>query len=236
MEALYLKDHYLKEFDAEVVEVKDDKYLVLDQTAFYPSSGGQPHDTGVISKDGEEFKVVYCGKFDGKISHEVDKPGLKVGDKVHCVLDWDRRYKLMRSHTAAHIISEVIHRESGALITGNQLDVDKSRTDFSVDDYDPEKMEEYIAKANEIVEKDLPVTVEFVPREEAMKIPQVSKLAKGLPESLKTIRLVRIGDFDVQGDGGTHVKSTMEIGKIEMVSCKNKGKNNRRMYFKVASQ
>ena len=94
-------------------------------------------------------------------------------------------------------------------------------------------MEEYIGKANEIVEKDLPVTVKFMPREEAMKIPQVSKLAKGLPESLQTIRIVSIGDFDVQGDGGTHVKSTKEIGKIELIACKNKGKNNRRLYFKI---
>ena len=107
MKELYMQDSYLKEFEATVEGVKDDKYVVLDKTAFYPASGGQAFDTGVFIKDGEEFPVVFVGKFSGKISHEVSKPGLKEGDKIIGRINWDRRYKLMRMHTAAHVFSSV---------------------------------------------------------------------------------------------------------------------------------
>jgi len=232
-DAIYLSDSYIKEFDAVVTEMKDGKFIVLDKAGFYPQSGGQASDTGTIIRGPDTFKMVFCGKFDGKISHEVDKPGLNVGDKVHCILDWDRRYKLMRSHTAAHIICEVINRETGALITGNQLNVDQSRIDFSLENYDTSKLQDYIAKANDVVNQDLPIKVEFVTRDEIINRPNITKLAKGLPESIKDVRLLYIGDFDVQADGGTHVKSTKEVGKIELVKTENKGKNNRRLYFKL---
>ena len=230
-EELYLRDSYLKEFDAEVIEVNDDKFIVLDKTGFYPVGGGQPYDEGVIRTENNEFKVVYVRKFSGKVSHEVDRPGLKVGDKVHCRVDWDRRYRLMKMHTSIHLLSEVIYRDTGSLITGGQLGIEKSRMDFALQEYDPEKIKSYIDKANELIEKDLQVSVRFLPREEAMKLPQVSKLAKGLPESLKEIRIVDIGGYDVQADGGTHVKSTKEIGKIKLLKIDNRGKNNRRIYF-----
>lgn len=234
MEELYLKDSYLKEFTSTVKEVTDGKFIVLDQTAFYPASGGQPYDEGVmVNEHGEKFKVIYVGKFSGKISHEVDKLGLKIGDKVECKIDWDRRYKLMRLHTATHILSEVLYREESAIITGGQMGLEKSRMDFSLENYDLEKIKSHIDKANEIIGKDLPVSVEFLPREEAMKLPKLSKLAKGISDSLKIIRIVNIGDFDVQADGGTHVKSTKEIGKLEFMRCDNKGKNNRRVYYKL---
>ena len=119
-EVLYLLDCYLKEFEASVESVKDDKYVVLDKTAFYPNAGGQPYDTGKFIKNGEEFKVVFAAKFGDVISHEVDKPGLKPSDKVKGVIDWDRRYRLMRMHTAAHVISIIIEIDANALITGNQ--------------------------------------------------------------------------------------------------------------------
>jgi misacylated tRNA(Ala) deacylase len=230
--ALYLEDSYLKEFDAEVKEANG-KYIVLDKTAFYPNSGGQLFDTGTITKDNKEYNVVYVGKFNGQISHEVDKEGLKKGDKVRCKINWQRRYKLMRSHTSAHIISQIIHKETSALITGNQLKLEKSRVDFSLEKYNPDNMQKYIDMANEIVDKDLKVSTEYISREEAENKPELSKLAKGLPKGIKEIRLVKIGNFDIQADGGTHVKSTKEIGKIKLIKCKNKGKNNRRLYFKI---
>lgn len=231
--ALYLEDSYLKEFEAEVKEVSNDNFIVLDKTAFYPKGGGQPNDTGTMKTESEEYKVVFCGKFSGKISHEVDKPGLKIGDKVNCVIDWDKRYKLMRSHTAAHILSAVIHKATEALITGNQLELEKSRIDFSVEKYDPEKMKEYIEESNKVVGQDLPISADVISREEAMKIPSIFKLAKGFPESMKEFRILKIGDFDTQADGGTHVRSTKEVGKIELIRCDNKGKNNRRVYFRL---
>lgn len=168
---LYLHDSSLKEWDAEVVSVDKDKYIVLNKTAFYPNAGGQPYDTGSITtEDGAEYKVVYVGKFSGKISHEVDKPGLKPGDKVHCKLDWERRYTLMRMHSAAHILSAIYHNEAGAIITGNQLNIDKSRMDFSLEAFDREKIQQYLDMANEIVEKDLPIQTQFITREELEKV------------------------------------------------------------------
>lgn len=232
MEALYLKDHYLKEFTAKVVNVEGN-FVYLDQTAFYPTGGGQPHDTGSLYRDKEEFEVVFTKKMSGRIAHQVEKEGLKIGDEVKGTVDWERRYRLMRVHTAAHILAETIHKETGALITGNQLDIDKSRIDFSLEDFDKDKLIECVSKSNEIIEKDLPIKAYFLPREEAMKIPQVTKLAKGLPESIKEVRIVEIGDYDKQADGGTHVKSTKEVGKIEFLKADNKGKNNRRVYYNI---
>lgn len=235
-EVLYLKDSYLKEWDAKVKEVNQGKFIVLDRTAFYPASGGQPCDTGIITtEDRREFKVVYVGKFSGEISHEMDKEGLKPGDKVKCRIDWERRYMLMRMHTAAHIISQIIHQDTGALITGNQLDTEKSRIDFSVEEFDREKLKSYEEKANSVLGKGIEITLEFMKREDVEKDPKMTKLAKGLPPGIKELRIVRIGDFDYQADGGTHVKNTKEVGKISFVDFVNKGKNNRRIYFRLES-
>ena len=150
--ALYMDDSYLKSWDAKVTSVKDGKFIILNQTAFYPKGGGQPWDEGFIIKDGEKFKVVYVGKFSGKISHEVDKPGLQEGDEVSCELDWDRRYTYMRYHTASHLISNILYRRADAKITGNQIEMDKTRMDFSMVDYSPEKLRAYVDEANEIIE------------------------------------------------------------------------------------
>jgi len=234
MQALYMEDSYLKEFEADVVSVKDGKFVVLDKTAFYPNSGGQPHDTGMMTaEDGAQYNVVFTGKFSGQISHEVDKEGLKQGDKVKCALDWDRRYKLMRMHTAAHLLCSFFHKKAGALITGNQLNIEKSRIDFSLDDFDREKINEYVRDANDVVQKGVEVKTYTLPREEAMKIPDVVKLANALPPSIKELRIVEIEGVDTQADGGTHVKNTSEIGTISLLKAENKGKNNRRIYYKV---
>lgn len=228
---LYLEDSYLKEFEAEVVSVADEKYIVLNQTAFYPTSGGQPNDEGIMKTEDNEYLVVYCGKFNGFISHEVNKPGLKVGDKVKCKIDWNRRYHFMRLHTAVHVLAETFYKDTHCLITGGQLGFERSRMDFALQEYDPEKIKSYVDKANEILAQDLPIKVEFLSREEAMKIPQVSKLAKPISESLQTIRIVSIGNYDLQADGGTHVNSTGEVGQIKLLKIDNRGKDNRRIYF-----
>lgn len=227
---LYLKDHYLKEFDATVVSVKEGKFVVLDQTAFYPNSGGQPFDTGVLIRGDQKFRVLYVGKFDGEISHEVE-PGLAPGDRVHGVIDWDRRYRLMRMHTASHILSAIFHREAGALITGNQLGLDSSRIDFSLENFDRDAIQNYVAQANSYVKATLPVSIKFISRDEALQLPGLVKLAKGLPPAITEIRLLEIKDVDTQPDGGTHVANTSEVGTIELLDMENKGKNNRRLYF-----
>jgi len=231
MEKLYMDDCYLKEFEATVTSVTDDKYIVLDKTAFYPNSGGQPHDTGTFVKEDEEYKVVFTAKVKDGISHEVDRPGLKVGDKIVCKIDWDRRYLFMRYHTAAHIISNIINTETGAEITGNQIGEERTRIDYNVEKFDKEKLKEYEAKANQIVNEGKDVHLKMLPREEAMKIPAIFKLAKGFPDTIKVLRIVEIDGIDHQACGGTHLKNTKEVGSIEFTKTENKGKNNRRLYF-----
>jgi misacylated tRNA(Ala) deacylase len=232
-EALFLIDSYLKEIQATVVSVKDGKYMILDRTIFYPKGGGQPHDTGKIIKDDTVYNVIYVGKFSGEISHEVDHPGLKAGDAVNCILDWERRYKLMRSHTAAHVFASLLNQGTGALITGNQLEEDHVRFDFSLENYDRAILEEYLAKANKLFATDIPVKWYELPREEALKIPGVVKMANAFPPDLPTLRIVEIVGVDKQADGGTHVRNLKEVGRIELVKTENKGKHNRRIYFKL---
>jgi len=230
-DTLYMNDSYLKKWDAKVVSVKDGKYIILDKTAFYPKGGGQPWDEGVIRKNDEEYKVVYVGKFSGEISHEVDKPGLSEGDEVSCELDWERRYTYMRYHTACHLLSNILYRRAEAKITGNQIELDKSRMDFSMTDYSPEKLKDYVKEANEIIQKDLPVSINYMTRDEVLSKPELARLAVGLPKSIKEFRIVKIGNVDEQVDGGTHIKSLKEIGTIELTKTVNKGAQNRRMYF-----
>ena len=229
--ALYMDDSYLRSWKTKISSVSDDKFVVLEQTAFYPKGGGQPWDEGFIIKNDEKFKVVYVGKFSGKISHEVDKSGLQKGDEVSCELDWNRRYTYMRYHTASHLISNILYRRTNAKITGNQIEMDKTRMDFSMVDYSPEKLRAYVDEANEIIDKNLPITVEYMSRKNVLEKPELARLAVGLPENIKELRIVKIGDIDKQVDGGTHVKHLQEIGKIKVTKTVNKGKNNRRMYF-----
>jgi misacylated tRNA(Ala) deacylase len=233
-QALYLEDSYQRECDAVVVSVKDGKYVVLNQTVFYPKGGGQPCDTGKITRGNEIFQVVYVGKFSGEISHEVDHAGLKEGENVHCSLDWERRYRLMRSHTAAHVFASLLCTGTGALVTGNQLEEDKIRFDFSIEKFDPEILRSYVDKANELFRKDIQVKSYELPRDEALKIPGVVKMAEAFPPNIPFLRIVEIVDIDKQADGGTHVRSLKEVGQIRVTKTENKGKQNRRVYFQLA--
>ena len=230
---LFLVDSYLRETKATVTSVKDGKYVTLNQTIFYPKGGGQPYDTGELVKRNETYKVIYVGKFSGEISHEVDHKGLQVGDEVKCVLNWKRRYKLMRSHTAAHVLASLLNKGTGALITGNQLEEEHMRFDFSLEKFDRELLEEYLAKSNKLFGTDVPVKWYELPKEEAMKIPGVVKMAGAFPPNLPSLRIVEIVGVDKQADGGTHVRNLREIGKVELIKTENKGKNNRRIYFRL---
>lgn len=229
--ALYMDDSYLKTWNAKIVGVKDDKYITLDNTAFYPKGGGQPWDEGLIIKGQEKFRVIYVGKFSGEISYEVDKPGLNVGDDVSCELDWKRRYTFMRYHTASHLISNILYNRADAKITGNQIEMDKTRMDFSMINYSPERLKAYVSEANDIIKQDFPITIDYMTKQEVLEKPELARLAVGLPENIKEFRIVNIGNIDKQVDGGTHVNQLSEIGNIEVIKTVNKGKNNRRMYF-----
>lgn len=231
--ALYMDDSYLKEFEATVENITDDKFVVLSRTTFYPLGGGVANDTGILMKEGEKFQVVYVGKFSDKIRHEVSKPGLKQGDKVVGKIDWERRYKLMKLHTTAHLLAAIFHNKAGALITGGKIEPEKARMDFSLEEFDREKVNDYIKLANDLIQKDAPVKVSYMKREEALKIKDMVKLANKMPPEIEILRIVEIEGIDKQADGGCHVKSLKEIGSIEISKLDNKGKNNRRLYFNV---
>ena len=231
--ALYLEDCYRRECESRVLTVKDGKYVVLNGTIFYPKGGGVHNDTGSMVRGGEEYRVVFTGKFSGQISHEVDREGLEPGDTVRCTLDWDRRYRLMRSHTASHTLISILCNETGALVTGNDVGPDRTRFDFDLEKFDREVFLTYIQRANELFMKDIPVKAYELPRDEAMRIPGVVKLAAALPPDVEMLRIVEIEGVDVQADGGCHVGNLKEVGGIEFIKAQNKGKNNRRVYFKL---
>ncbi|MEA3378031.1 MAG: alanyl-tRNA editing protein AlaXM [Nanoarchaeota archaeon] len=230
-EMLFLKDSYLKEFDATVKEVNG-KFIVLDRTAFYPQGGGQPCDTGELAaSDGTRYNVLFAKKISGNVSHEVDKDGLQAGDLIKGKIDWEKRHRFMRYHTAAHILSAVVHKETGAKISGNQITPEKARIDFNLEKFDRDKIERYANQTNEIISQNLPIDIEEMTREKAFKIPAIVKLKMLLPESIKQIRVVTISGIDQQACAGTHVSNTKEIGPIEVIKAENKGANNRRIYF-----
>jgi len=230
--ALYLDDSYLRECDATVESVNG-KEVVLSQTIFYPRGGGQPSDTGrLTTASGSEFRVLSVVKKEGKIIHELDTQAFfAAGETVKCLIDWERRYALMRMHTAAHVLSAVMHKELGVLITGNQLEMDKTRFDFNLPEFDRTKFDDIVKKTNEVLLQDIAIKIYSLPREEAMKIPGVVKLAGALPPSISELRIVEVPGVDLQADAGTHVKSLKEVGQIEILKFENKGKDNRRIYF-----
>ena len=226
---IFWDDPYAREFDAEV-ELMDGNRVVLDQTAFNPRGGGLVSDTGRLNG----MKVIEATKEGDNVFHALEAPAeLRVGDRVHGVLDWDRRYRIMRMHTTAHILSSVVNGETGALITGNQISPDESRVDFNLEDFSKDRISSYIEKTNEAVTRGLEVKTFFMKREEALAQPGFVKLANAMPPSLDVLRIVQIGDVDTQADGGVHVKNTREIGRVVALKTENKGKSNRRLYFTV---
>jgi Ser-tRNA(Ala) deacylase AlaX len=228
---LYLENAYQKEFDATIISVQENK-IELDQTLFYPESGGQLGDKGKLLCKGKSYQVLSCKKEQGQIFHYLNETeGLKTNEKIHGIIDWPWRYKMMRMHTAAHVLSSIINKETGALITGNQLGQDKSRVDFDLEKFDREQLESYIGKANLAIQHDQEVTAYTISRREAESIQNLCKLAKGLPPAIHDIRVLKIGEIDEQPDGGTHVKNIKEIGKLKFISVDNKGTSRRRIYF-----
>jgi len=220
---------YAREFDGKVTSVEGNR-VVLDQTAFYPRGGGLVSDIGSLGG----ANVTETVKENEEVFHIVDNPGLfKVGDSVHGTIDWERRYKVMKMHTTAHILCAIVNRETGALITGNQINPDESRIDFNLDQFDREKLSDYVTAANAVVARGVDVRTYFMKREEALATPGLVKLANALPPTVDELRIVQIGDVDTQADGGVHVANTREIGEIVIDKAENKGKSNRRVYFSL---
>jgi len=234
-ELLYQADSYLREMDAVINSITDGG-VVLNKTVFNPTSGGVAHDTGYLECCGRKYEVidVVIDRASGEVIHKLSTvEGLMPGDLVHGVLDWGRRYRLMRLHTAAHIISAIMYRDYGALITGGEIQPEKARDDFSVESMDRSLFEEAVRKANDVVKKGIEVKVYWLSREEAMKIEGIVKLADRTPPNVERLRIVEIPGVDIQADGGPHVRNTSEIGEIKLLKVENKGRRRKRIYYTV---
>ncbi len=230
-ELLYLDDSYLKEFDARVVDVVDNG-VILDRTAFYPGGGGQPPDTGKLIFDGKESRVVEMRR-EGVV-HLLDGPLPEIGTEVHGIIDWERRHRIMRAHTAVHVVSGVAYQKFGVIITGNQLYEARARLDLSFENMNRELAERIIEESNSVIKRDLPVRWYYISREEFLKRPELMRVNPRLYEKYERIRVVEIVGFDIQADGGTHVKHLAEIGEIKLEKYESKGRKNKRIYITLS--
>lgn len=232
---LHLNDSFQRVFDATVTDVFDDG-IVLDQTAFYPTGGGQPHDTGTLTGDGRAWRVIGVAKRGSDVVHTLepadDLPA--IGTKVHGEIDWERRYRLMRTHTALHVLCGVVFREFGALVTGGNMTLDKARMDFELEDLSAERVGHIERVANEVIRDGRAVSWRTLPRAEAFEIPDLIRTKINLlPESIAEVRIVEIEGLDLQADGGTHVRNTSEVGGIRVISTRSKGRINKRLEIEL---
>ena len=228
---LYQRDSYLASFEARVLTVREDG-VVLDRTAFFPTGGGLPGDTGTLTGPAGTVRVVETLEDDeAGVLHRLERPGPAPGDAVRGELDWPRRHLLMRYHTATHVLTGVMFNDYHVRVTGNQLTPEKGRVDFAFEQFDREVLEEGFRRANALVARDLPVRVSFVPAAEARARPELFKLETGFRHDLGELRLVEIVGFDTQADGGCHVATLREIGRLALTRTENKGRVNRRVYF-----
>ena len=232
-ELLYQTDSALREFEALVAEVVSDG-VVLDRTAFYPGGGGQPCDAGWIEVEGERWEVRKVGRKEGRVVHYLDREPPPVGASVVGSLDWERRYALMRTHTAMHILCGVIWRDYGASVTGGKMDLLRGRMDFEFERMQRELVGEIEEKINVEVAAARPVRVRILPREEAFQIPDLIRTKINLlPPHIAQVRVVEIEGLDLQADGGTHVANTTEVGPLRIVDYKSKGRINKRLVVEL---
>jgi misacylated tRNA(Ala) deacylase len=236
-ELLYQKDSYLQIFCASVSAIDNDNHSVLlDRTAFYPGGGGQPADSGVLMIGDEILPVERVRKAPEGVWHiltpETSLP--EVGGKVEGRVEWIRRYQLMRTHTALHVLCGTIFRDYGAHVTGGDMDPLKGRMDFEFESLTADLVHVIEESVNREVVKDHPIRVAILPREEAFKIPDLIRTKINLlPPGIEEVRTVEIVGLDLQADGGTHVRSTQEVGFVRVVDYKSKGKINKRLYIEL---
>lgn len=236
MEEIFSVDAYTREFSAIVLEVdKDQGRVALDRTAFFPGGGGQPHDLGTLSWGLESFPVHRVKREGNHIWHSLDHVrGLKHGVEVHGTIDWGRRYSLMRTHAALHVLCGVMWRELKVSVTGGTMEPLKGRLDFALDRIDVNFGKLMEEKANEEISKGLDIQVDFVPRSQAERDASLIRTQVGLlPPDIDPLRTIDIVGLDKQADGGTHVSNTSEIGRIEVTGTSSKGKHNKRIRIEV---
>lgn len=235
-ELLYLTDSYLREFEAIVTRSRDNG-IVLDRTAFYAGGGGQPEDTGTLTVEDKTWRAEKVKKQGADVWHYLNGEAPPEGTRVVGRIDWDRRYKLMRTHTALHILCGVVWRDYGALVTGCNMKPGEGRMDFEFERMQKELVQEIEEKINAEVKAGHDVEIAILPREEAFKIPDLIRTKINLlPEGIKEVRTVHVKGLDLQADGGTHVANTREVGLIRVVNYESKGRINKRIYIELTDK
>ena len=230
---VYATDAYARSCEAVVTEVTEDGVL-LDRTVFYARGGGQPGDTGVLRWDGGEVPITDTRKQGGAPVHVVGGDPPPTGTSVAAEIDWDRRHLLMRTHTALHALSGIVFRDYGAKVTGGNMEPGSARMDFELETIGPEFAREVEEKLNAELAADRPVHVSFVPRAEALADADLIRTKVNLiPDSVDPIRVIDIEGLDKQADGGTHVRSTVEVGRVRVAKTENKGKGFKRMRIEL---
>ena len=233
MEILCYSDSYLKECKSKVIEVNDHG-VVLDQTVFYPGGGGQPSDNGKLILENNEYLVKGLKRIDGQIIHLIEGAKPEINSELNAIIDWDKRYKLMRTHTALHILCGVIWRDYSASVTGGDMKPLAGRMDFELEEMSADFSKEVEEKINIEVSEKRNIKVYQLPREEAFQIPDLIRTKINLlPKGIEFVRIVDIEGLDLQADGGTHVQNTSEVGYIKMIGHESKGKSNKRLRIEV---
>jgi misacylated tRNA(Ala) deacylase len=234
-ELLYQTDSYLQTFDARVTGIdRENHAVILDRTAFYPGGGGQPYDTGTLQVGSTTYLVKRGQKAGDNVLHILEDHLPALGTPVRGVIDWERRFQLMRTHTAMHILCGVIFRDYGASVTGGEMEPLKGRMDFEFESMHSDLVHTIESAVNKEIAAARPIRTAILPREEAFKIPDLIRTKINLlPEGIQQVRIVEIIGLDLQADGGTHVNNTSEVGAIRVVDYKSKGKINKRIYVEI---
>ena len=226
---LFHSESYFKEFQAIVTDVVDGG-VVLDRTTFYTGGGGQPSDSGTLTDGDREYRVTGVKRSDGKLVHQIAGDLPAAGATVNGLIDWDRRYLLMRTHTALHILCGVVWRDYGALVTGGDMKPGEGRMDFEFENFSAEFVDELEIKVNAEVAADRDIHVNNLTRAEADQVPDLIRTKINLlPPNIQKIRTIDIHGLDLQADGGTHVANTREVGVIKVVGHESKGRINKRI-------
>ena len=232
-EQVYQRDSYVREFDAMVTGAEG-QAVALDRTAFFPGGGGQPHDLGTLSWSRGTSRVTKVKKQGDDVWHTLEGDVPAEGTQVRGELDWARRYRLMRTHTALHVLCGVVWRDYGAQVTGGNMEPLKGRMDFEFETMQKELVAEIEERVNAEIQKGHPVRIAILPREEAFQIPDLIRTKINLlPPQIQEVRTVEIVGLDLQADGGTHVANTREIGPVQVVDYKSKGAINKRIYIEL---
>jgi len=239
-ELLYMEDSYIQTFEAVVSAIDNqNSAIILNRTAFYPGGGGQPADTGKIKSKNGIIQISRAKKIGAQVVHIAnEKPDFPpIGEVVRGTIDWGRRYQLMRTHTAMHILCGVIFRDYGASVTGGDMQPLQGRMDFEFETMQKELVQSIEKAVNLEVEESRPLRTAILPREEAFQIPDLIRTKINLlPESIREVRVVEIVGLDLQADGGTHVMNTSEVGYVRIVDYKSKGRINKRIYIELSER